>query len=119
MVSYKEVDRMIEETPDEPDEEGGDENPDEEKKEKKPFKLGSDNALWQYSTRIMGQTILGKISASAENKSADKTPDDKADTQKSSEEGVTVSIPVIGLDGTTADGSVPYEILKRQLAFMR
>ncbi|MBR7084667.1 MAG: Clp protease ClpP, partial [Oscillospiraceae bacterium] len=62
-----------EETPDEPDEEGGDENPDEEKKEKKPFKLGSDNALWQYSTRIMGQTILGKISASAENKSADET----------------------------------------------
>ena len=49
-----------EETPDEPDEEGGDKNPDEEKKEKKPFKLDSDNALWQYSTRIMGQTILGK-----------------------------------------------------------
>ena len=113
-----------EETPDEPDEEGGDENPDEEKKEKKPFKLGSDNALWQYSTRIMGQTILGKISASAENKSADKTPDDETDAQKSSEEGVTDSVPtdnlpVIGLDGTTADGSVPYEILKRQLAFMR
>ncbi len=113
-----------EETPDEPDEEGGDENPDEEKKEKKPFKLGSDNTLWQYSTRIMGQTILGKISASAQSKSADKTPDDEADTQESSEKGVTdsvpaVNLPVIGLDGTTADGSVPYEILKRQLAFMR
>ena len=78
-----------------------------------------DNALWQYSTRIMGQTILGKISASAQSKSADKTPDDEADTQESSEKGVTVNLPVIGLDGTTADGSVPYEILKRQLVFMR
>ena len=106
-----------EETPDEPDEEGGDEKPDEEKKEKKPFKLGSDNALWQYSTRIMGQTILGKISASAENKSADETSRNEA--QKSAEKGLKDTAFVIGLDGTTADGSVPYEILKRQLAFMR
>ena len=26
---------------------------------------------------------------------------------------------IIGMDGTTADGSVPYEILKRQLAFLK
>ena len=106
-----------EKTPDEPDKEGGDENPDEEKKEKKPFKLGSNNTLWQYSTRIMGQTILGKISASAENKSADETSRNEA--QKSAEKGLKDTAFVIGLDGTTADGSVPYEILKRQLAFMR
>jgi hypothetical protein len=80
----------------------------------------------------MGQTILGKISASAEAEGADDPPDDEAPPQESPEEGLTdepvkntaptVSVPdtpVIGLDGRTADGSMPYEILKRQLAFMR
>lgn len=54
------------EEPDEPNEKGGDDEGDEKKeeKEKKPFKLDSGDALWQYSTRIMGQTILGKIGAS-------------------------------------------------------
>jgi len=61
--------------------------------------------------------ILGKISASAENKSADETSCNEA--QKSAEKGLKDTAFVIGLDGTTADGSVPYEILKRQLAFMR
>ena len=115
---------------DKPDEEGGDEKPNEEEKDKKPFKLESD---WSYSTRIMGQTILGKITASAEAEGTEPTDDGKAsDTQKSAEEGLTASVsentapvveipnmPVIGMDGTTADGSMPYEILKRQLAFMR
>ena len=101
---------------DEPDEEGGEEKSDEkkEKPEKKPFPPGSD-ALWQYSTRIMGQTILGKISASCkdadENESADNKP-------KSAEKGLNTA-PVIGLDGKTKDGAMPYEILKNQLAFMR
>ena len=113
-----------------PDEEGGDEKPDEEEKEKKPFKLESD---WSYSTRIMGQTILGKITATAEGEGTEPPDDSKApDTQKSAEEGLTASVsehtapvveipnmPVIGMDGKTADGSMPYDILKRQLAFMR
>lgn len=105
------------EEPDEPNEEGGDNEGDEEEKkpdkEKKPFKLDSGDALWQYSTRIMGQTILGKIGASCknpdENDSADNTPE-------SSEKGLT---PVIGMDGKTKDGAMPYEILKAQLACMR
>ena len=105
---------------DKPDEEGGDDEGDEKKEtEKKPFKLDSD---WAYSTRVMGQTILGKITASIKNESADDAPDDTADTQKPSEKGVTVIVPdmpVIGMDGKTADGSMPYEILKQQLAFMR
>ncbi len=109
--------------PEKPDEEGGDDEGDEKKRtEKKPFKLDTGDALWEYSTRVMGQTILGKITASAKNESTDDTPDDKADTQKPSEEGVTVTVsdmPVIGMDGKTADGSMPYEILKQQLAFMR
>lgn len=106
------------EEPDEPNEEGGDNEGDEKKeeKEKKPFKLDSGDALWQYSTRIMGQTILGKIGASCknpdENDSADNTPE-------SAEKGLTVNVPVIGLDGKTKDGAMPYEILKAQLACMR
>lgn len=41
------------------------------------------------------------------------------------EEGLTAptvtvpEIPVIGMDGKTAEGAMPYEILKQQLAFLR
>lgn len=112
--------------PEKPDQEGGDDEGDEKKEtEKKPFKLDTDDALWEYSTRIMGQTILGKITASAAHEGTEPPDDGKADdAQKPSEEGLTdtaptVTVPVIGMDGKTADGSMPYEILKRQLAFMR
>ena len=112
--------------PDEPeklDQEGGDDEGDEKKEtEKKPFKLESD---WSYSTRIMGQTILGKITAGAEIADTDDTPDDKTETPESAEKGLTAPVvtvpdmPVIGMDGKTADGAMPYEILKQQLAFLR
>ena len=112
--------------PDKPDEEGGDDEGDEKKEtEKKPFKLDSGDALWQYSTRIMGQTILGKITAAADTADTDDTPDDETEAPEPAEEGLTAPVvtvpnmPVIGMDGKTADGSMPYEILKRQLAFMR
>jgi len=103
------------EKPDKPDKEGGDDEDDEKKKEKekKPFKPDSDDALWQYSTRIMGQTILGKISAYGKN--PDKN-DNADNTQKSAKKEL---IPVIGMDGKTKDGAMPYEILKQQLAFLR
>lgn len=122
-----EPDDPEEDKPEKPDEEGGDEDGDEKKEtEKKPFKLESGDALWQYSTRIMGQTILGKITASAAHEGTEPPDDGKAeDAQKPSEEGLTAptvtvpDMPVIGMDGKTADGSMPYEILKRQLAFMR
>ena len=121
-----EPDDPDEDKPEKPDEEGGDEDGDEKKEtEKKPFKLESGDALWQYSTRIMGQTILGKITASAAHEGTEPPDDGKADdAQKPSEEGLTdtaptVTVPVIGMDGRTKDGSVPYEILKQQLAFLR
>jgi ATP-dependent Clp protease protease subunit len=112
------------EEPEKPDEEGGDDEGDEKKEtEKKPFKLDTGDALWEYSTRVMGQTILGKITASAAPEGTEPPADRKADdAPKPSEEGVTVTVPdmpVIGMDGKTADGSMPYEILKQQLAFMR
>lgn len=100
---------------DEPDKEGGDEDTDEKEKSK-PFKLDSD---WSYSTRIMGQTILGKITAAAETADTDDTPYDKTDTPKPAEKGLTVNVPVIGMDGKTKDGAMPYEILKQQLAFLK
>lgn len=113
--------------PEQPDEESGDEDGDEKKEtEKKPFKLESGDALWQYSTRIMGQTILGKITASAAHEGTEPPDDGKADdAQKPSEEWLTAptvtvpDMPVIGMDGKTADGAMPYEILKQQLAFLR
>lgn len=112
-----------EEKPEKPDEEGCDEDGDEKKEtKKKPFKLDSD---WSYSTRIMGQTILGKITAGAETADTDDTPDDKTETPELAEKGLTAPVvtvpdmPVIGMDGRTKDGAMPYEILKQQLAFMR
>ena len=122
-----EPDDPDEDKPDKPDEEGGDDEGDEKKEtEKKPFKLDSGDALWEYSTRIMGQTILEKVTATAAPEDKEPSIDSKADdAQKPSEEGLnapTVTIPempVIGMDGKTADGSMPYEILKRQLGFLR
>ena len=113
--------------PEKPDQEGGDDEGDEKKEtEKKPFKLDTGDALWEYSTRVMGQTILGKITASAAPDDTELPDDSKADdAQKPSEEGLTAptvtvpDMPVIGMDGKTADGSMPYEILKQQLAFLR
>lgn len=119
-----EPDDPEEDKPEKPDEEGGDEDGDEKEKDKKPFTLDN-NPLWQYSTRIMGQTILGKITASAAHEGTEPPDDGKADdAQKPSEEGLTdtaptVTVPVIGMDGKTADGAMPYEILKQQLAFLR
>lgn len=122
-----EPDDPEEDKPEKPNEEGGDEEGDEKKEtEKKPFKLDTDDALWEYSTRIMGQTILGKITASAAHEGTEPPDDDKTDdAQKPSEEGLTAptvtvpDMPVIGMDGKTADGAMPYEILKQQLAFLR
>lgn len=123
----KEDDPDDPEEPEKPDQEGGDDEGDEKKEtEKKPFKLDTGDALWEYSTRVMGQTILGKITASAEPEGTEPSNIGKADdAQKPSEEGLTAptvtvpDMPVIGMDGKTADGSMPYEILKQQLAFLR
>lgn len=102
---------------DDSDEEGGEDSPDEEgkKPEKKPFKLDSD---WSYSPRIMRQTMLGKITASCENPDESGSDGKSADTSKPAEKGLNFT-PVIGMDGKTKDGAMPYEILKQQLAFLK
>lgn len=113
----KKKEESDEDNPNEPDEEGGEDDPDEEEKkpEKKPFKLDSD---WSYSTRIMGQTILGKITASCENPDESDSDGKSPDTSKPAEKGLIIA-PVIGMDGKTKDGAMPYEILKQQLAFLK
>lgn len=110
-------DEKNENEPEKTDKEGGENEPDEDEKkpEKKPFPPDSD-ALWQYSTRIMGQTILGKIGSFCKNQDENEIDDN---SQKFTEKGLTVNVPEIGLDGKTKDGSMPYEILKKQLAFLK
>ena len=120
--------------PDEPDkeEEGGD----EKEEQKKPFKLKEAGAVWQYSTKAMGQTILNRLGVSDEA----SAPETNAPAPKPAEAGVSgvtnqteetsasdntekvsdkPAVPVIGMDGRTEDGSVPYEILKDRLEWMK
>lgn len=53
-----------------------------------------------YSSRHMGLTILNRLNVSG-------TPADVAPP------------PVLGMDGKTADGAMPYELLKKQLDLLR
>lgn len=103
------------------EEEGGD-----EEEQKKPFKLKEADAIWQYSTRVMGQTILNRLGVSDE--AAIPEPEADAPAQKPSEAGVITDPPVeddepkppvIGMDGKTEDGAMPYEILKDRLEWMK
>ena len=119
---------LFEDKPKEPDEEEPDEEKpdkeeggDEEKEEqKKPFKLEEADAVWQFSTRIMGQTILNRLGVSDEA----AIPKADAEAQEPAEAGVSEEVeepkpPVIGMDGRTPDGSVPYEILKDKLEWLK
>ena len=115
--------------PDEPDkEEGGDEESEGGGEKKKPFKLAE--AVWQYSTRLMGETILNRLGITDEA----TEPEAHAPAEEPPEAGVNEEPPVeesdppaeeepkppvIGMDGKTEDGSMPYEILKDRLEWMR
>lgn len=109
---------------DEPDkEEDGD-----GEKEKKPFKLEESDALWQFSTRIMGETILnrcgfydkaegGKQKTHADEK---KQPEAEVNPTDNQADGPVAEEPItIGMNGKTKDGAMPYEILKDRLEWMR
>ncbi len=80
----------------EPDEDGDDDDDEKLKKEDGPVLEAT-----MYSSRIMGQTILNRLRVS--DTAAEEAP---------------VS-PVIGMDGKTEDGAVPYQILMNQLEFLR
>ena len=144
-----------EEDPDEPDEdndpdteEDGDEG-EEGGEKKKPFKLAE--AMWQYSSRLMGETILNRLGAEDADAGGQPEQETGSETQEpvegvadTGEPDLTESpaepdipagdndpagdnapadteleMPVIGMDGKTKDGAMPYEILKDKLEWLK
>lgn len=80
-----------------------------------------------FSTRLMGQTILNRLGVSdlakettpvdgAEETSPETQPEVKPKAEPAEN---SAAAPVIGMDGRTEDGSVPYEILKERLAWLK
>jgi len=119
----EEPEEPVEENPDkEEGEDGGKEGGEEEKK--KPFQLG--NAMWQFSSRLMGETILNRLGAECKPKGEEPEPEAGDPAPEPAKAGVTDSpvedkpkAPVIGMDGKTEDGAMPYEILKDKLEWLK
>ncbi|MBQ9632805.1 MAG: Clp protease ClpP [Lachnospiraceae bacterium] len=121
-------------------EEGGDEDGEEKKK---PFKLEEADAVWQFSTKVMGEAILDRLGcfkdeapggasggAQAEEPTEDGVggggtdsdgagSEDTANNPMETSPADTDTKPVIGMDGKTEDGAVPYEILKKKLEWLK
>ena len=97
-------------------------------------------ASWKpYSTRVMGQAILDRLVSACEKPArADEEPAeaaaDKEDVEQAGAEVTADNSPVadtdaiaddppemlmVGMDGKTKDGAMPYELLKKQLELMR
>ena len=91
--------------PDE-DEDSGGGNPQEDDPDKTVTLDGLASRL--YSSRRMGLAILNRLSVNAPAEKPEHTLD-----------GAVTPPPVLGMDGKTADGSMPYELLKKQLDFLR
>jgi ATP-dependent Clp protease protease subunit len=120
-----------EEEPEEPEEEnpdkeeGGDEGKEGgEEEKKKPFQMG--NAMWQFSSRLMGETILNRLGAECKPQGEEPEPEAGDPAPEPAKAGVTDSpvedkpkAPVIGMDGKTEDGAMPYEILKDKLEWLK
>ena len=112
----KEPDQVMEEAPDE-EEKGDDEK-------EKPRAM--EDVIWQFSSRLMGETILNRLGAKCEPPGKDKEPESTGEKLEPPEAGLTETpvedkpdIPVIGMDGKTKDGAVPYEILKEKLEWLK
>ena len=112
----KEPDQVMEEAPDEEEKSG-------EEKEK-PRTL--EDTIWQFSSRLMGETILNRLGAKCEPPGKDTEPESTGETLEPSEAGLTKATveersdtPMIGMDGKTKDGAMPYEILKDKLEWLR
>lgn len=90
-----------------PDEDGEEAEEDPEEEEEKGIHLEAR----LYSARQMGLTILNHLGVKEQKEAEPKKP--PVDT------GPADTPPVIGMDGTAKDGSVPYLILKKQLECLR
>lgn len=91
-----------------------DDDPDEEEDtgeddDEKPLRMKAQ----LYSTRRMGQAILNRLGV------RDRVQQKPVDTSPEKPDGGVLSQPMIGMDGTTEDGSVPYLILQKQLECLR
>lgn len=96
---------------------------------KKPVKLQQAGVL--YSSRLMGQAILNRIMGSVPEADAADPADDDETQAEPAEDGITQeedvklpadhieAAPVIGMDGKTADGSMPFAILEKQLEYLK
>ena len=112
----KEPDQVMEEAPDEEEKSG-------EEKEK-PRTL--EDTIWQFSSKLMGETILNRLGAKCEPPGKDTEPESTGETLEPPEAGLTKAtvevrpdMPMIGMDGKTKDGAMPYEILKDKLEWLR
>ena len=112
----KEPDQVMEEAPDEEEKSG-------EEKEK-PRTL--EDTIWQFSSRLMGETILNRLGAKCEPPGKDTEPESTGETLEPPEARLTKAtvevrpdMPMIGMDGKTKDGAMPYEILKEKLEWLR
>ena len=112
----KEPDQVMEEAPDE-EEKGDDEK-------EKPRAM--EDVIWQFSSRLMGETILNRLGAKCEPPGKDTEPESTGETLEPPEAGLTKAtveerpdMPMIGMDGKTKDGAMPYEILKDKLEWLR
>ena len=130
LYGEKKPDAEPEEDPKEaedPETEEGEDGDGEE--EKKPFKLQQTGVL--YSSRLMGQAILNRIMDTLpEPEETDPAADGDETSAEPAEDGVMAeetilpadhieAAPVIGMDGKTADGAMPFAILEKQLEFLK
>ena len=112
----KEPDQVMEEAPNEEEKSG-------EEKEK-PRML--EDTIWQFSSKLMGETILNRLGAKCEPPGKDTEPESTGETLEPPEAGLTKAtvevrpdMPMIGMDGKTKEGAMPYEILKDKLEWLR
>ena len=112
----KEPDQVMEEAPNEEEKSG--------EEEEKPRTL--EDTIWQFSSRLMGETILNRLGAKCEPPGKDTEPESTGETLEPPEAGLTKAtvevrpdMPMIGMDGKTKDGAMPYEILKEKLEWLR
>ena len=141
------TDRQKPEDPEDPDGDGLEEGEGDGKKKEAGIQVAESRGLWEreaslYSTKVMGETILNRLSCydtAGEGPAEAGTPEEPAEDGVGSDgedsEGVdaddtgnnptetpsadTGTKPVIGMDGKTEDGAVPYEILKKKLEWLR
>lgn len=102
-----------EKEPDEEDPDEGEDGNDPEKEKKEGIHLTAQ----MYSSRQMGLTILNRLGVREERPPSD-TPKPPVEG-KPSTGPEPPKRPVLDLDGKTEDGSVPYNILLKQLECMR